>query len=346
MSEAPAPARPMRLLVSYWYFRTVDLDHWIARHVDPGTPVDLFADSGGFTADTKGVEISVEEYAAWIERWRHLLSTVATLDVIGDARATARNTAALRDLTDVPIIPAFHVNEPWHELAQLIEEGETYIALGGQVGKPARALIAWGAEAFRIADGAAVFHGFGVGQVPSLRALPWYSCDSSTWLIPWKFGGKVTFTDELWRPVTTALLAVRDSTRRYPMRSAWERATDPRAQRLLHSRGIDPTVLIDLDGHFAHPDLPNGREAHDPYMPHTAQVGTIVDDAHRLEDRARALHGEVARPGHPDAPPGLRYYFVAWNDRYMTPWHRARYDHPDYPGPAEPVWLPPPEEDP
>jgi hypothetical protein len=81
----------LRLLVSYHYHRSTDLADLVAGL---GGDVDLFADSGAYSAATSGATIRLPDYAAWLHQWAPLFTVQAGLDIIGDHEATARNTAA------------------------------------------------------------------------------------------------------------------------------------------------------------------------------------------------------------------------------------------------------------
>lgn len=179
----------LRLLLSYHYHRDTDL----AALVDQlGADVDLFADSGAYSAATTGATIRLPDYAAWLRHWAPLLTVQATLDVIGDHEATARNVHQLRDAGCDPL-PVFHVGEPWHVLEKMCADNR-YVALGGMAlhavgARKHRALMAWLIRAFRTArDHSTVFHGFGVTSISVARNLPFYSLDSSSWTMGQRWG--------------------------------------------------------------------------------------------------------------------------------------------------------------
>lgn len=323
----------LRLLLSYYYFKHLDLDEWLAEHAETeGATLDVFADSGGYSAHTRGATIEVDDYAAWVNRWAHRLNVVATLDVIGDAVATARNTERLRELVAVPVIPAFHVNEPWDALEQLLADGERYIALGGMVGKPPRALLGWATHAFRLAGDAAVYHGFGLTHPAAVRSLPWYSVDSSSWSGGFMRGG-VTLHDRD-RVVTTRVVTAHSARSHSGARTIWPSATRPEVTTLLRSRGIDPTVLLDPE-HFAPRDAPEwvpGRNS--VHFEHHPLMSVIVDDLLRWERDLRARWGEIRVPDQPKMPPGLRMFMASSVSPGFVTRSPAFFDHPEYPGPS------------
>jgi hypothetical protein len=186
----------LRILLSYWYYKDTDLDTLFAKYFTPPFP-DVFADSGGFSAETQGATISINEYADWVKRWRHLFTTYANLDVIGNPEATALNQAKLEDLGLAPL-PVFHTGSEWSHLEALAER-YPYIALGGMVPHmrfPKR-IMPWLIKAFKLAKGKSVFHGFGATSWEIVSQLPWYSVDSSSWGQGFRFGQVPVFDERV-----------------------------------------------------------------------------------------------------------------------------------------------------
>lgn len=184
--EALSMLRP-RVLLSYHYFKDDDLDAIIHEYFGDHPP-GIFADSGGFSAWSLGTTIAPSDYIAWLRRWRHLFDAYANLDVIGDPDATMRNQAILEDAGLDPI-PVFHTGSPWRYLDRYLE-AYPYIALGGMVPymQQYTRLMPWLIQAFKMAEGTAVYHGFGATAWRIMAALPWYSVDSSSWAQGFRFG--------------------------------------------------------------------------------------------------------------------------------------------------------------
>lgn len=179
--------RPVaHILGSFAYFAKVDVPGMVRRAREHyGVEVDFFADSGAFTAYTSGKTVTVKQYAAWLAAHAHVINCAATLDVIGDPAATARNTTELQDRVgdQVYVIPIFHVGSPWPDLEKLCAE-HPYVGLGGgvAVGQRESAFMQWLIRCHRIGrDHGAVFHGFGMTKPPYPDKLPFYSVDSSYW---------------------------------------------------------------------------------------------------------------------------------------------------------------------
>ena len=185
-------AMQLRILLSYYYYKNVDLDDLFARYFKPPYP-DIFADSGGFSAKTQGVTLSVQEYAAWVKRWQHLFTTYANLDVIGSADKTWENQQSL-ELMGLKPLPVFHTGEKWERLEHYIER-YPYIALGGMVPymRFPKKVMPWIIQCFKLAKDKSVFHGFGATSWIIIRDLPWYSVDSSSWGAGFRFGGVPLF---------------------------------------------------------------------------------------------------------------------------------------------------------
>lgn len=152
-------------------------------------------DSGAFTAHAKGEPVCVEEYG---DTCAELLADpvrapceVFSLDVIGDWKASAKNTDALW-ARGIPAIPCFHVGSPESELRRLARDFPK-IALGGAVGYRQR--DEWAAQCFARVWPKRI-HGFGFGSEKSVLALPWHSVDATSWEIgPCRFGNWRAYGD-------------------------------------------------------------------------------------------------------------------------------------------------------
>lgn len=173
------------ILASYWFFKRTDMTTLINSMGGPDC-VDLFIDSGAFSAWSSGHEVNISEYAEWLIQHKGVINFAAGLDVIGDPVATMNNLKTLSDLVGdkVKIVPTFHVGTPWKVLDSLVS-GFDYIALGGVVSlrlKDHDPLMPWLVTAHRVLkEAGAVAHGFGITKPPLPHVLPWYSVDSAYW---------------------------------------------------------------------------------------------------------------------------------------------------------------------
>jgi hypothetical protein len=216
-----------RFLMSFHYGRGKDLQ--AIADAAGGLPVEVFADSGAFSAATLGTTIRLADYAAWLKDWQHLITTAATLDVIGDPDATQRNTLALEDM-GLNVLPVFHTGSPWDRLEKLCAQYR-YVALGGMVPytRMYGEVMRWLVKCFRIGnEHGTVFHGFGQTNSTAMAALPFYSVDSSTWSHGAKFGLLKLFDERAGR---IAQVVVGD------------RAGARRRAALIRTYGVDPDAV-------------------------------------------------------------------------------------------------------
>lgn len=188
---------------------SIDIDDALASEWD------LFLDSGAFTAFTKGVEIPVEQYARYVKWSARAWTACSSLDAIGKGEAAAQKSydyfRRLRDL-GANVQPVFHVREPDHWLQRYIDEDWDYIFIGGMVPETTRWLMMrldglWD-SILTNEDGTpkVKLHGFGLTDMKLMFRYPWYSVDSSSWLMTGIFGAcmfrvgsgvrKVVFSEE------------------------------------------------------------------------------------------------------------------------------------------------------
>jgi len=186
---------PPALLVSYQYWDV------FAPLRDKLAMRDYVLDSGAFSARTGGKTINLQQYIDFAsERLQNdpQLTEVYALDCIGDHEKSLRNLEEMHR-QGVPAIPTFHYGGPWEALIEISKYPK--IALGGMVGKHEKAKLAWAEECFARVWPKRV-HAFGSTSEPLNMALPFHSCDSSTWeLRPSAFG--------IWAAYNNQTLSVR-----------------------------------------------------------------------------------------------------------------------------------------
>lgn len=154
---------------------------------------DLFVDSGAFSAWSRGIEVDIEEYIAFVKYHRGSIEHCINLDTISmgsdpwsldkAAEASWKNFQYLREC-DVPALPVFHYGEDMKWLKLFCRECD-YICLGGMVGITAADRTRWLDTAFRVAQETRPdikIHGLGIGDLSLIERMPWYSVDSTTWL--------------------------------------------------------------------------------------------------------------------------------------------------------------------
>lgn len=109
----------------------------IEKQCKNGRP--LFVDSGAFSAATRGIEISVDDYIDWLNKWSQPMEKFCSWDVIpvGDidpkdsARDTWDNYLYMYERVNEPekLVYCYHNGEPIEYLHKAIEFGCKKIAL-------------------------------------------------------------------------------------------------------------------------------------------------------------------------------------------------------------------------
>jgi len=162
--------------------------------------VDLFLDSGAYSAWSKGVEINLDEYIGFIKQHEQSIEVYANLDVISNeetgneksARQTWQNQKAMEEAGLDPL-PVFHYGEPLKYLKRYIKQYD-YISLGGMVPVSNGQLISWLDKLFtkHLTDEQGMplvkIHGFGLTSLQLMMRYPWYSVDSTSWVITGRTG--------------------------------------------------------------------------------------------------------------------------------------------------------------
>lgn len=266
----------MRILMSYWYYKDNDLDKLLGTDFEHRP--DVFADSGAFTAMTRGVEITSREYGDWLKRWGHWFSAYSNLDVIGDAERTWQNQQELESLGLRPV-PCFHVLEDFSWLERYVEQYQ-YIALG-VAGKQAKktAIMRWLVRCFKMAGESAVFHGFGLTGWQVLKSLRWYSVDSSSWGKGFRFGNVPLFDSRRGR-FEGAIIGNRQSCARHA--------------ELIRELGFEPVDFSDRTR--------NTREANC-----VASARSFM----KAETYLQGIHGKIGIPGRiEEEQTGIKIYLV------------------------------------
>lgn len=149
----------------------------------------LFLDSGAFSAFTVGAKINIDEYIAFIKKYEPYITTYATLDVIGDYKATTRNTEYM-EANGLHPLATFHYGSPYEELERMVEKYEGgYIGLGGLVpiSTHREKMEAHLDKCFRIIGTKVKTHAFGVNSIWAWLRYPFYSADATSWLMGGKF---------------------------------------------------------------------------------------------------------------------------------------------------------------
>lgn len=156
----------------------------------------VFLDSGAFTMYTKGIDINLQAYADFIEANKDWVHVASNLDAIGAGREaeTYANQKTLEKM-GAQICPVHHARDDDRWLLKYIDEGYDWIFLGGMVPESTPYLRRWLDRLFdkylTHPDGTAKVkvHGFGMTTLDLVVRYPWYSIDSTSWLMASNFGG-------------------------------------------------------------------------------------------------------------------------------------------------------------
>lgn len=146
----------------------------------------VFLDSGAFSAFTKGIEVDMEGYCAYIRENADIIECASVLDGIGDPLLTYQNQLKMEALGTRPL-PCFHYGEDERYLEWYIENYD-YITLGGMVPISTPQLKLWLDRIWDkyLTDSAGrpklKVHGFGLTTISLMQRYPWYSVDSSSWV--------------------------------------------------------------------------------------------------------------------------------------------------------------------
>lgn len=161
--------------------------------------VQVFLDSGAFSAWSKGVEIDVPGYCDYIKRNEDIILKVdgdlwaSVLDGIGDPLKTYQNQLWMESMGVRPL-PCFHYGEDPRYLEYYVANYSS-ITIGGMVAQSTEQLLYWLDEIWDkyLTDGAGRprvrVHGFGLTTPILMRRYPWYSVDSSSWVQVARVGG-------------------------------------------------------------------------------------------------------------------------------------------------------------
>lgn len=281
---------PVRALMSYWYYKDLDLNEFVTMLTEGDQPPTLVADSGAFSAYTSGVEITADIYAAWLHQWPDLFDYAITLDIIDDPAASMRSHLATQEAVGYPLVPVVHYGEPLATLDSYLDLGHTFIALGGLALRSTynkKRRYHWLIDVFRWAQSNGVaLHGLGIGAFTQMYELPWWSVDATSWASGTAYGLTAIFDPELGRMKRVS--------------RGDGKSHDERQARILRARGVDPAVL-----------------AHDYVRAWAGAVG--ADSYRRAELWIRQRRGIIPCPIDKAVTPrvddgtGLRIHLATWS---------------------------------
>lgn len=177
LQREPAPA----MLCSYLYY------HVLKKLFGEALYREWVLDSGAFSAFEVGKVIDLGEYIDFCHKALasdHPPSEIYALDVVGDWRASQRNTEAMWK-RGLKAIPCYHVGEPEDVLLDMAQSYPK-IAIGGVAGMGKRAVPVLDQCFARVWPKR--IHCFGMVTEPVLMRFPFHSVDSTSWSIAVRFG--------------------------------------------------------------------------------------------------------------------------------------------------------------
>lgn len=144
---------------------------------------DILFDSGAFSIWKRGININIKDYCDYLIR--HKIEKYLVLDKVGSHIKTMENQRIMEDYGMRPI-PVYHMNSPIENLYEICEKYK-YVCLGGTVGSQKSTRIAFFEEVFKHFPDHK-FHGLGITDARIIKSFPFYSVDSTTWLVAEKMG--------------------------------------------------------------------------------------------------------------------------------------------------------------
>lgn len=172
--------RPPRLLCSYWYFKNKPLADFCT---ELGYYPEILLDSGAYSAYTKGKNVNLLDYMAYIETNKDYIHQYIALDVIGDERLTwlVYRLMASHGLAPVPVV---HYEKGSRDIMVRYRcHGCEHIALGGTVPIRDKKVVARWCEIMKLVHPTASLHLLGSCSPALLQNGALASCDASSWYI-------------------------------------------------------------------------------------------------------------------------------------------------------------------
>ena len=155
----------------------------------------VFLDSGAFSMFTQDIKLDLNAYAKYIHKNKDIIEVAASQDIIGRDREQ-ENYDRLKELEKqgCAVLPVHHVRDADKWLERYIDEGYEYICLGGLVPESIPYKTEWLDHVWHKyltnPDGTAKVkvHGFGLTTLSLMFRYPWYSVDSTAWIMISRFG--------------------------------------------------------------------------------------------------------------------------------------------------------------
>lgn len=180
-------------LESFHYFKGKKVDAMRRRALER-EPRSIFLDSGAFSMFTQGIKIDLQEYADYIAQNSDIIHIASNVDVIGGTEEASYTNLKILEGMGAKTQPVHHVKDDDAWLVKYLAEGYDYIFLGGMVSESTPALRAWldrvWGQYLTNPDGTAKVkvHGFGMTVDSLMWRYPWFSVDSTSWIMSSRMG--------------------------------------------------------------------------------------------------------------------------------------------------------------
>jgi hypothetical protein len=189
-----------RRLFSYFY-HGYSIGNKLCKEIELSIDckMDLFLDSGAFSAHNLKKTIAIDRYADFIHQHGANFSAIANLDDIGDTGPKSWENLKVLEANGCKVIPVFHYDDDTVYLKRMLDADYPCIALGGLVGSSHKVLREWLDRVWSNylinEDGNPLrrVHGFGMTDFELMMRYPWYSIDSASWAMVGIYGGCVFY---------------------------------------------------------------------------------------------------------------------------------------------------------
>jgi hypothetical protein len=186
------------ILISYYHSFYPD-NKLTPRH-DNFKQFNIFLDSGGYTARVSGNDIDINKYASFIKNHRDIFDVAANLDVYNWKTSMANQDILEKAGGIDKITPVYHFSEyadkeKKEELIRLCKK-YPYVAIGGTAGTVTnrKAITKFLNYCFKVGiEHKTKFHGFGMTAKYLLDRYPFYSVDSTSWMVGARYGQVLSF---------------------------------------------------------------------------------------------------------------------------------------------------------
>lgn len=178
--EVIKECKPTHILISYFYFNKKEkIERFIERI---GYKPKLILDSGAYSAFNSGKDISVTAYIKFVKECEEYFQHYIQLDVFQNEFITKTYYNIMKHEGLHPL-PVFHYGFNEDLLQYFIEQGETYIALGGTVSIANKRKVAEWVKLYCWLYPDIKFHLLGSFSLKILDTCDLASVDASTWVM-------------------------------------------------------------------------------------------------------------------------------------------------------------------